>query len=992
VNDLVAQRSFASLRAASDDLSKRLTTIRVGTDDKAAQAALLRLNAQTDALAKKLIDPTVELKGADRVQAQILTISAAMDKLSAKTATPNVDTKVDSKGGLLSRVGSFVTSAGGLIPGSGGAGGAAGGAGGAAGGGLPLLPGIGGLSGGAVTAGAAGIVALFASGIGGIVPLLTAATLGVGAFGALAIPTFSKVKDSVTKIAADQLAYNDALTKAQQSTAAKKLAQDWAALNGPQTAAVKGVQSLESSFGRLAAKLAPDVFKVFNDGLRAANILLPFLLPLATASAGAIDGLVKNLGRFAQSAGFRDFIRQMSALAGPAIAAIGEGIGRVAVALGKFILALLSPNGIRALTGIFSVLAGAFDGLSFLFINGLPVMERYFHNFAVATDIVRGAMKTLTLAVLVTASTVLTGFKIMTDGVLGFIGATLHGAADAFGWVPGLGGKLRAASAAFDGFKAGVDKNLNSAIGTVNKWIGALNLNNSISARAARQIVGDFAAQQKSADKANGALATYDETIRIQGVTSNAARRDRLNLINDMIGAGVKAATAKTDVGAYTAAVRDNGVGSQQALQAREKLVSDIFAAHVNAQRGKTDLANYTTAVRDNGAKSDAAKSARAKLITDLEHAGLNAQRANDLVNGLTTGIGRIPGSKSVSIHVSGTGNWSISQSKNTNFGSGLLAGTPFAGAAGGIIPGYKPGVDSEWARVSPGEAILVPELVRAIGAGPILAANRAYAGGRTSQGMAFAGGGLVAGNFAGLAPWATGQYDATVRAMVTQVGQSIANAVNSAVSNALSAGGPAGKGVPGTSAQVRAWILAALSIAGKPASWLNGMEVMVSKESGGNPLAANRTAAGIAAGSPEGIAQTVIGTFALYSLPGHKNIWNPIDDLIASARYIGDRWRSPYNIPGITGGAYGGYAGGGVIMEPIAGVGLQTGRRYGFGEAGPETVTPGIGGDGASTLAELRALRAAVEALPGRIAAGVAAGVAAPANTAAQAARLGAR
>jgi hypothetical protein len=39
--------------------------------------------------------------------------------------------------------------------------------------------------------------------------------------------------------------------------------------------------------------------------------------------------------------------------------------------------------------------------------------------------------------------------------------------------------------------------------------------------------------------------------------------------------------------------------------------------------------------------------------------------------------------------------------------------------------------------------------------------------------------------------------------------------------------------------------------------------------------------------------------------------------------------------------------AGGGVIDEPVLGVGLRSSRSYSFGERGPETVTPGVGGTG---------------------------------------------
>jgi hypothetical protein len=64
--------------------------------------------------------------------------------------------------------------------------------------------------------------------------------------------------------------------------------------------------------------------------------------------------------------------------------------------------------------------------------------------------------------------------------------------------------------------------------------------------------------------------------------------------------------------------------------------------------------------------------------------------------------------------------------------------------ARGGVLPGYAPGRDTVPALLSPGEAVLVPELVRAIGPAAILAANAA-----AMQGRAYSRGGLV-GRFAG--------------------------------------------------------------------------------------------------------------------------------------------------------------------------------------------------------------------------------------------------
>ncbi|MFD7015892.1 hypothetical protein [Streptomyces sp. NPDC059928] len=64
----------------------------------------------------------------------------------------------------------------------------------------------------------------------------------------------------------------------------------------------------------------------------------------------------------------------------------------------------------------------------------------------------------------------------------------------------------------------------------------------------------------------------------------------------------------------------------------------------------------------------------------------------------------------------------------------------PLAYATGGIVPGFQPGVDSVPAVLSPGEGILRPEVVRALGAETILRWNAEARRG----GNAFAGGGIV--------------------------------------------------------------------------------------------------------------------------------------------------------------------------------------------------------------------------------------------------------
>ena len=127
--------------------------------------------------------------------------------------------------------------------------------------------------------------------------------------------------------------------------------------------AVAGIDNLMHSFDRLAKAVQPLVFKVFNDGLKVANDLLPVLLPLARAAGGAIDGLLKRFDAFARSKGFQDWIRKFATLAGPAITAIGLGLGKVAIAVGKLITRFSGHDVARAINIFFDTIVGAIDGI-----------------------------------------------------------------------------------------------------------------------------------------------------------------------------------------------------------------------------------------------------------------------------------------------------------------------------------------------------------------------------------------------------------------------------------------------------------------------------------------------------------------------------------------------------------------------------------------------------------------------------------------------------
>jgi uncharacterized protein YukE len=87
----------------------------------------------------------------------------------------------------------------------------------------------------------------------------------------------------------------------------------------------------------------------------------------------------------------------------------------------------------------------------------------------------------------------------------------------------------------------------------------------------------------------------------------------------------------------------------------------------------------------------------------------------------------------------------------------------------------------------------------------------------------------------------------------------------------------------------------------------------IIEKESGGNPHALNDWDSNAARGTPsKGLMQCIDPTFQAYKLPGHGDIWNPVDNIIAGIRYTFDRYGGFEGHPGLAsmaaGGGYQGY------------------------------------------------------------------------------------
>lgn len=288
--------------------------------------------------------------------------------------------------------------------------------------------------------------------------------------------------------------------------------------------------------------------------------------------------------------------------------------------------------------------------------------------------------------------------------------------------------------------------------------------------------------------------------------------------------------------------------------------------------------------------------------------------------------------------------------------------------AHGGVIPGYAPGVDDVPAMLSRGEAVLTPGATRAIGGAPVVnalnAAHRPSGGGGGKPGH-FSLGGIVSGAWdmaKAATALATGNTTAFENALGPIIGTSASGDLAKVmvglpkallgdmvrvVSGLLGGGaggaqnGPAGSRFSvlgggtsggGLTAAVQSWFQQAAKLTGAPQSWIPPLETIGRYESGYNAAAVNNTPAGIAAGTPKGVMQTIMATFQEYHQPGTSlSILDPIANIAAAIRYIRAVYGNPDDTPGLMavaqGKTYTGYDSGG-WLQPGSSIPInQTGQ-----------------------------------------------------------------
>jgi hypothetical protein len=236
------------------------------------------------------------------------------------------------------------------------------------------------------------------------------------------------------------------------------------------TGLLDGVNLIVPALGRLAGSLgknlgplfgaifenAGKLISAFADGLTPA---LDALEPTANSAADALNMIGKYIDPLAKGFG--------TVLAGAVkvMAPVFKNLFDLASIAVPIFVDLASAIG-GPLLSAFSDVTGAGKGLD-NFGGGLKDFGNWVSDNRAAIDkgIRSIAVATLdvVIAVVQAAPTIFNAFRTMTEGVMDALGVMVNVAAISFGWIPGVGDKLRNAAGGFNAFRASVGSSLDNA-------------------------------------------------------------------------------------------------------------------------------------------------------------------------------------------------------------------------------------------------------------------------------------------------------------------------------------------------------------------------------------------------------------------------------------------------------------------------------------------------------------------------------------------------
>jgi hypothetical protein len=160
------------------------------------------------------------------------------------------------------------------------------------------------------TAAAAGAVAAGAPlllAAGGLAASFAAAGGAAGAFGAVAIPTITKLFEEQTKVDQIQQKINNASSAKERLKAEKQLKDLYAGMSKEQRGALKELQGFKQFWGDFTKQFQKPIFQAFGTSLGIVKKIFQGLEPTITATAGVINELLTDLSKDISGGGMKPF-------------------------------------------------------------------------------------------------------------------------------------------------------------------------------------------------------------------------------------------------------------------------------------------------------------------------------------------------------------------------------------------------------------------------------------------------------------------------------------------------------------------------------------------------------------------------------------------------------------------------------------------------------------------------------------------------------------
>jgi len=305
-----ADKKIAEIRGRLEALSGK--TVGVDIDAGAALAEVAAVQAELASLdSHESIQVDVD---AGAAFAELAALQAEVDRVDGRTARVNVNADV-----------------------------------------LPALAGIGLVSTALIGLTAIPIGATVGVGLLSLAGAAGAAGIGIAGLAAVAVPALNDVKGALKA----QKQAQDASTgsAAQAAAANKKLATTMAALSPAERDLVKSWTGLRTAFTGWAKTLQPEVLPIFSRGIDLVKRALPGLTPIVKGAAGAVNGLVTDIGIAAQSPFWQQLRTNITGLVPTSITGFGKIAGNITTGLAGIVSAFL-PYAPAVLSFITRITAG----------------------------------------------------------------------------------------------------------------------------------------------------------------------------------------------------------------------------------------------------------------------------------------------------------------------------------------------------------------------------------------------------------------------------------------------------------------------------------------------------------------------------------------------------------------------------------------------------------------------------------------------------------